>query len=1366
MKRFLSVSLVISIIFSNIFFATAASDTTNTESDIVVKTSSRFYTVMDSIKATNFGISPNAKGTAYYVDPKQSDNEVVFGSATGASTGTSYAVESETVADNPNFTVAKKFTITDIDAFNSATFNSVNIYQDQPTALQEWINTPYADMRFWIKTGCDFTATLSLMNNNGDGSYPHITHTLSVSASDDWQEIRIKRDEFSDSNSFKERVNAGQGKVVFRLMAADDMLPEGETVQISQLKFNNGTLDIDDLQKKYVDYSYYYNNFQSYCNLRVVDSSYYDGTYNYNNEFRVATPSITDISGVVNTGSVRFWISVPKDMKIRFGFSSYVSGDNGRVFCTKELKVSDNDPEGFQEVVIPLSDFTENRETKFSWQHINFFAIKGISSCTAETFLDLDETLKVSPIEIWSGAAAEAKPAYTHIPKYYSINGKVTVVDLNCTMDTRTQINAFAVNTFSDEYIGIAEILQGDTTLIGVYSINAVLAGAVASESSMGEYEQYAVTQVDADMNVLIQVPEDVARAAQNKSLKVGVVNADGFSEKTYDITDEYLIVNTNELGDFLFVKEDVPILTLTATGLEDVYDNTIITSGKKIARNGSGYKNILSKSSDVNTVFETVKGWLANENGQLSFWVKAPWQEGEPVITRQIDLMVVGKIGGDAAYPHQHAPFEVKADGYWHEVRVNAADFIVDTAGKDDFSTTTDVSSLYVRVSGTNGVNDIYWFAPDFVFYNETITSETPEGEGNILLTEVETGMYLSGGWSHVNVNKATVKVYDNKFTQDAVKFTVSNVSDYAFKNTYPSLNDKKDTITGEEFKDFLANRGDMRTYVKNTSGHDMTFRVGIKINCGSASSSSYAEWMKEVTVSGDSKWHEVRISYSDLNFNTNSNTYKALAGTDGYTYTGIYFNVSGLNDDFTATTDELYFTKLQVYNRALIGTSTDEINDANIKLEQSAVIGEKDGGGVTGVTVEEVKISDNKFCRTAMKYYNPVIGSYKFTGNAYPYKISTLTGNEFVDFMKNHGDMRTYIKNVSDHDMTFTIGIKIHYTGDTSGYSAPGKSVTIPGDGKWHEVRISYDELGVTNSSGGNYKAMSAIDGYKIDLIRYNIGALDDDFKASTDELYFTPLEIYNRSIEEAETTDFAREYVQSGLMTSYYSTKKDDKTLTHSNTTYVGEYLPFFTKAVTYTKVADSTATPGAQSGFVSAAINNGVKSEAFKDWYYNDNAELRFWVKSEKDTEFRFGLYVDGNGARGETQTGVISITGSPDWQEVIVKRSQFASRNASVESVISGDSFSAILFFRATGNTMANTNQFHLSQAVEFYSDKAYAKGDVNCDNNVDIIDLIRLKKQAAATGVNNANCDINNTGTIDSNDLTLIRKRLLVGKWS
>ncbi len=148
-----------------------------------------------------------------------------------------------TVADNENFTKAKKFTVTDFATHNAANPARVNIYSAGNSAtdgISEWATTYYAELRFWIKVPHAVKFTLRFQTESNKAIATNTT--ISVPASDKWQEIRISRDDFSAGADFNTAV-AASTTVYTQIQTASgttEFLAEDESLYVSGIQFYDG----------------------------------------------------------------------------------------------------------------------------------------------------------------------------------------------------------------------------------------------------------------------------------------------------------------------------------------------------------------------------------------------------------------------------------------------------------------------------------------------------------------------------------------------------------------------------------------------------------------------------------------------------------------------------------------------------------------------------------------------------------------------------------------------------------------------------------------------------------------------------------------------------------------------------------------------------------------------------------------------------------------------------------------------------------------------------------------------------------------------------------------------------------------------
>lgn len=372
------------------------------------------------------------EGGTIDLSPKPSTKENILSGSSGAYSNTAFKVVDSPIGDNINFTSAKTFTVLNRDEFNAKT-GSFNLYQGSATMAQEWINIPYAEVRFWIKTSSEFKAQLSVMNYAGT-KYPHIVKNITVPASDKWQEIRIKREEFSNDSLLSEELGSGLGTTYFRFMYIDDMIPVGETVQISAPRFNNGYVEGDipadggtivvvpsegekvaetttsswgATGRGYLIHETAINdnkNFDTAAKLTVYDKDLYVS--------EVRSPIVqsipSDLSGVAewekkSYNELRFWAKTGREVTFRMLLLHY---DDTTKYQYIETTVTIPASDKWQEIRISREDFSGYAQ----WADLLSTGILYIQLKTEKdttTFLETDESLFFSPVEFYDGTIPE-----------------------------------------------------------------------------------------------------------------------------------------------------------------------------------------------------------------------------------------------------------------------------------------------------------------------------------------------------------------------------------------------------------------------------------------------------------------------------------------------------------------------------------------------------------------------------------------------------------------------------------------------------------------------------------------------------------------------------------------------------------------------------------------------------------------------------------------------------------------------------------------------------------------------------------------------------------------------------------------------
>ncbi len=633
---------------------------------------------------------------------------------------------------------------------------------------------------------------------------------------------------------------------------------------------------------------------------------------------------------------------------------------------------------------------------------------------------------------------------------------------------------------------------------------------------------------------------------------------------------------------------------------------------------------------------------------------------------------------------------------------------------------------------------------------------------------------------WTYTYGGKTTVAIKDSTLFDEAWQLLNpdTRITTTGYSSVFSDKN-KVEVLSIADAAEWLKTEsGQMRFWVKipwREGTPELSYYFGIGYNVsydvvtenedGSTTTTTkiaYPETHATVNISADGLWHEIRISVSDL---TSTTVFDSYAANETTVVNGFYaLRARAVNEESVMSADNSWQIApiLEYYNEAI----TAEINDGNIVSEVYLVDSNDTGTGLAGLTYDNPKITDNKFYRTARRLTRTE--EEWSAGNIYPFsKTATSDVAELKGWFDNQGEMRTFIKNASDNDITVTIGVKGNFAHSThtDKYAAIGKSVTLPAN-EWTEVRISYSDAkpsektqDLFTTSDTYYKYWMYIE--KNDTMFQNVG----------DALYITPMEIYNRNIVEDVTTDFEREYKEIALKNTVGTWRQDgNKMLDRTET--VSEELPFTGKVVTYT--ANETFNienfAAGQIGFTGGTVN----CADFAEWaYHNPDAEMRMWVKSTKDITLLFEvLAYDNTDATNRSLLLTLNVIGSPEWQEIRLTRSalegQSWSQNAfnEVFTTETNETSSMNIFLRDVIAGVSKGDSFSLAQRLEFFSHEAYDKGDLNRDGAVNVLDLVRTKKFIANAETSFINGDINSDGKLTADDMTYLRKWMITGAWN
>lgn len=372
----------------------------------------------------------------------------------------------------------------------------------------------------------------------------------------------------------------------------------------------------------------------------------------------------------------------------------------------------------------------------------------------------------------------------------------------------------------------------------------------------------------------------------------------------------------------------------------------------------------------------------------------------------------------------------------------------------------------------------------------------------------------------------------------------------------------------------------------------------------------------------------------------------------------------------------------------------------------------------------------------------------------------------NEFYGWVANNGDLRFYIKNDSNDDLKFRPYIYFTTKSTVLSQSSTVYSrmytnnyYTLEANSGWVEIRIPYSDF-YKNANATKWIGKGNTTGFRIGLQAHSDTGL---LNTTGGAIYISNFEFHDHTITSEIETDFDRPYTTNTFVGGNYTSKVDSSgNITRSFTDCTS--LPFITMATTFTasESYDADKVVGTQLGLFTKYSN---PTQTIDMWALNPDAELRFWIKTTQDTTFAVILQVGDS--TGNCSTSNITVKGSDDWQQVVLKSSSFANASTKIYNNASTSSTRDIYFLmKVTDSTFVANQQIIVGNRLEFFSHQAYDKGDANKDEALDIRDMVKADNQLQNSATEFIPADIDNNSKLNSTDIGYIRKWLFDNKWN
>lgn len=589
-----------------------------------------------------------------------------------------------------------------------------------------------------------------------------------------------------------------------------------------------------------------------------------------------------------------------------------------------------------------------------------------------------------------------------------------------------------------------------------------------------------------------------------------------------------------------------------------------------------------------------------------------------------------------------------------------------------------------------------------------------------------------MSWNASDKGYKASTTAITDNTETSKGVKVTITDVDVFNSKAKDPTF--YQDALSAQNINVWNTTPdAEMRFWIRTPKTISASLRL--------VHNSGYKRINYTLKVNGSTDWQEIRIKRSQ--FDTGADFNALVAGGGGK----VAFQMI-LPKNVFEKGDVITVSHIEFYDKAI----TAEVNNGNIERIKLVDFNGATGYDQTAMTTTQVVAFDNQCSRVVKKItpksgYTPTTGEIKLMPYAAALTVDEGSGkNALAAWFDTDSELRTYLKNDSNNDIQLMLGVYAsvgggEYPNYKTGY------ITIPANSGWQEVRLRSSSM-----TGNDADAIEQIGSHNGNVYFYIYTKGDKFIDEVGEALYVAPVEAYNLFLLEDKKTDIGIDYERIIFNRNYNwnSSSQFDRAYA-SNTDTV-----HFAKAVSFT--ANSTYTDGSRR--MNIIYKDPVVMDDFADWAFNPNAEMRFWVRSKKDVSFN--LYIQQN---NKDLSKKITLKGSDDWQEIVLKRSDFNNNSAFDSALITDIAVNDKVYIYANtiSGQFAVGDKLEFGDIFEFYKGKAYDKGDANRDEAVNVKDIVRAKKLVAEQSDDIINADVNNDNKLSADDILYIRTKLLTG---
>ena len=541
-----------------------------------------------------------------------------------------------------------------------ANTGNITFYTEYRNNINLWDGLKNGYIDIWIKT--PHSVTMQLVANK---TWPNATVQFTTENGTDWQRVRIPMSKFTDGASAMSY--NGFNSLQLRPLTASNFILDEEYFEVGRIIFVCPTTDLGSsgadktypiAESELTEYTG--SNFKLTASTyqfwsgdpETVKSEYNSIARDNENYFRFTNTQTIwleesriddyykagapiaamiylkketdengrayniDLDPYILTGTVRFYVKVPKKMTFGISLRNGTANNDKSVYVPVTVEPTDENG-GFSEVRIPIKKFYDaavEQNIPFRFDQIDQLGLRAVTP-TRQGFLDSGEKLIYSQIEIWTKEAAE--PTVPDKTKMFrcSNNDGITVVDKNEVMPETTVINAFRNRAEAGALKTALLKWSGDATYFDALCIRTV------SDNSADARLSNPYEPVELNISTEYLYSQGGVNEKNISQIRAVVYDDGSYANVPLTLSDGNISIKTRAMGDYIFYigtpgKDIEKQRSRTVDNTEDGDGDTNADEGGETDENGGNsgkkiIKKIVKRRKAASSGGEGSKWWL-----------------------------------------------------------------------------------------------------------------------------------------------------------------------------------------------------------------------------------------------------------------------------------------------------------------------------------------------------------------------------------------------------------------------------------------------------------------------------------------------------------------------------------------------------------------------------------------------------------------------------------------------------------------------------------------------------------------------------------------------------------------------------------